>query len=174
MPRRSKNVALQTAPAVRSDELPRRVVAAATEFLRHMGVEGDILCRDRRETEAPHLWLEILARDSGLLIGERGSTLRALEHVLRRVLRPLTGERTRIIVDVNAYRVRRTEVLRRQAREAARRARTTGRAVLLEPMNAADRRVVHLALATEEGIATESEGEDPQRRVIVRPTDPLA
>lgn len=165
---------LQTAPRARTDELPRRVVAVTTEFLHHMGFEGEIICRDRRGTDAPHLWLEILAPESGLLIGEHGATLRAFEHLLRRVLRPLIGDEVRVSVDVNAYRIRRIEVLRRRAREAARRARTTGRSAVLEPMTAVDRRVIHLTLAEEEGIATESQGDDPERRVIVRPVDPLA
>ncbi len=160
--------------AVRADDLPRRIVEVTDALLKVMGVEGKIVCRDRRRDDEPHIWIEILSPESGLLIGDRGSTLRALEHVLRLLLRPLTGETTHILVDVNAYRLRRMEILRRRAVEAVRRVRTTGRAVVLDPMSPADRRIVHVALAGEEGITTESQGDDPNRRVIVRPADPLA
>lgn len=156
------------------EDLARRVVQVTMELLAAMGVEGSVLCRDRRTDETPHLWVEILARDSRFLIGERGSSLAALEHVLRRVLRPVVGDEVRIIADVNAYRVRRIEFLRRRAREAANRASRTGRAVLLDPMNAAERRIVHVTLAAIVGVTTESQGEEPERRVIVRPKDPLA
>lgn len=153
--------------------LPQRAVAVTAEFLEVLGIEGEILCRDRRGDEMPHLWIEVLTRASGALIGERGRTLRALEHVLRLVLRPVVGDEVRVMVDVNAYRIRHMESLRRRARLAAQRARMTGRAVLLEPMIPADRRLIHLALATEEGVSTESQGEGAARRVIVRPRDPL-
>lgn len=159
---------------VRIDGLPQRVVAATTELLQVMGLEGRIVCRDRRRDKEPRIWVEILSADSGLLIGDHGSTLQALEHILRLLLRPLVGEGTRVSVDVNAYRARRMELLRRRAQDAARRARVTGRAVVLDPMSPADRRLVHVALAEEEGITTASEGEEPHRRVIVRPADPLA
>lgn len=153
--------------------MPQRAVDATTEFLEVLGIEGEILCRDRRGDEMPHLWIEVLTRASGVLIGERGRTLCALEHVLRLVLRPVVGDKVRVMVDVNAYRVRHMESLRRRARLAAQRARMTGRAALLEPMSPADRRLIHLTLATEEGVSTESQGEGAARRVVVRPRDPL-
>lgn len=157
------------------DDLPRRVVSITEELLSVMGIRGDVLCRDRRRDDPPHFWIEILAQESGgLLIGDRGGTLQALEHILRRILRPHVGEEIRIIADVNAYRARRMEVLRQLARSTARRVSHTRRAALLKPMSAADRRIIHLTLATEEGVVTESQGEEPHRQVVVRPRDPLA
>lgn len=151
--------------------LPRAVVTVTTEVLRTLGIEGEVLCRDRRSEETPHLLVEVLTPEGGLLIGERGTTLRAFEHILRLVLRPVVGSSLRVYVDVNAYRVRQLETLRRRARSAAERARLTGRAVVFEPMSAADRRIIHVTLAMEEGVATESQGEGAQRRVVVRPAD---
>jgi spoIIIJ-associated protein len=153
------------------DPLPSRVATETTKFLQAMGIPGAVVCRERFE-DSPCLWVEILAEESRVLIGERGSTLHALEHVLRLVLRPIVGE-LRVVADVNAYRARREELLRRTARTAARRVRRFRHAVVLEPMHAADRRIVHVTLAGEEGVKTESRGEDPQRRVIIRPSDPL-
>lgn len=153
-------------------KIPQQVVVVTTKFLQVLGVPGEVICRDRRDDETPHLLVEILTPDSGLLIGEYGKTLRAVEHVLRLVLRSHVGDAVRVMVDVNAYRVRQMDALRQRARIAAQRARMTGRAVPLKPMNPADRRVVHLALATEECVETESQGEASARRVIVRPKDP--
>lgn len=155
-------------------DLPQSVVTVTADFLHVLGIDGEVLCRDRRGDETPHLWIEVLTRESGLLIGERGTTLRAFEHILRLVLRPVVGSSLRVMVDVNAYRVRQLEILRRRAQSAAERARLTGRAVVFEPMSAADRRIIHVTLAMEEGVATESRGEGAQRRVVVRPADSLA
>lgn len=154
---------------VQQDGMVERVVDVTQALLRTMGIEAKVFCRDRRADESPHLWVEILCQESGLLIGERGSTLQAFEHVLRRCVWPLTGDAVRVVADVNAYRVRRIDIVRRLARAAAQRARRTGHAVIMESMRPFDRRVVHLTLAAEDGIATESVGEEPSRRVVVRP-----
>lgn len=154
------------------DDVSRQVIAVTAGLLEVMGVEGTVICRDRRGEESSCLWVEILSAESRCLIGERGAVLAALEHLLRIMFRPVVGE-TRVVVDVNAYRARRAEEIRRRARAAAFRAQRTRRAVILEPMRAADRRLVHLALVEESGITTESQGEDPYRRVVVRPADPL-
>lgn len=164
----------QASPPVQEDELVARIERATQELLTVMDMPGNVVCRDRRRDESACLWVEILSPESRLLIGEHGSTLRAFEHVLRLVLRTVVDEHTRVVADVNAYRARRADFLRRRARDAAQRARGTRRAVVLEPMTAADRRLVHVALSAEADVVTESVGDDPDRRVVVRPKDPLA
>lgn len=156
------------------DRLVDEVVAVTRSLLAAMGLDAEVLCRDQRGDDSPHLWVEVLTKDSRLLIGDRGATLQAFEHILRLVLRPRVGEEVRIIADVNSYRVRRIEIIRRLAREALTRVRRTGRAAVMEPMRSADRRIVHVTLVEEEGVSTESVGEEPMRRVVVRPKDPLA
>lgn len=158
----------------REDDLPLRVVRATEEFLVVMGMPGTVVCRDLRREESPCLWVEIISSESRFLIGDRGTTLQALEHVLRLLLRDVVGDAVRVVADVNAYRARRADLVRRRALQAARRASVTRRAVVLEPMNAADRRVIHVTLAAEADVTTESVGEDPERRVVIRPKDPLA
>lgn len=154
--------------------LPQEVVEETTTFLRALGIEGRVICRDRRSDAEPHLWVEIITHESSLLIGGQGRTLHAVEHVLRLLLRRRVSNDIRILVDVNAYRVRHEEALRRRAQLAAERVHLTGRAVLLEPMSPEERRVVHCALATDGLVETESQGQGPSRRVLVRPRDPLA
>lgn len=145
----------------------------AQELLDKLGMEGTVKCRVRSDGSSERLWVEIESRQSELLIGERGSTLKAFEHILHLLLRSSVGWSVRVSADVNTYRLQRAEALRRQARAAMERVRTTGRAVVLEPMGAADRRIIHLVLADDQGVHTESRGEEPRRRVVVRPRDPL-
>jgi spoIIIJ-associated protein len=132
-----------------------------------------VACRDRRAEHPPHLWTEITTSESGLLIGEHGSHLRALEHILRILLRDDLGSACRFFVDVNAYRLRRMEFLKRLARDSARRVAESHHAVTLDPMPAMDRRIVHLALTSEALVETASIGQEPERRVVIRPRDPF-
>jgi len=107
--------------------------------------------------------------DVGLLIGRRGQTLEALQELARTVVSRRTGERCRVVVDVEGYRRRRRSRLASQAREVAQRVKRTGREEELEPMTAFERKIVHDAIAALGGVETVSRGEDPERRVVVRP-----
>lgn len=104
-----------------------------------------------------------------LLIGPQGSHLSAFQHILRCLLRRQLEEHVRVVVDINGYRVRRERGLLDLAQEVARRAQRTGRTVVLRPMTAADRRAIHTALSKHKDVKTESLGEEPNRRVVVRP-----
>lgn len=116
------------------------------------------------------LAVAIEAGDAGrTLIGSGGAHLSALQHLIRCILRSQLTEPVHITVDVNSYRVRREQSLLHLAREVARKASRTGRTIALRPMPAADRRAIHTALANQPDIQTESLGEEPNRRVVVRP-----
>lgn len=156
------------------DACAEAVGVITRQLLAAMGVPAEVICRDRRGDESPHVWVEVLTPESRLLIGDHGSALVAFEHILRRLVRAQVSEPVRVIADINSYRVRRIELIRRLARGALQRVRRTGRAVVLEPMRPSDRRIVHVTLTEEEGVTTESLGEEPMRRVVVRPKDPLA
>jgi len=106
----------------------------------------------------------------GLLVGPRGATLNAIEELVRTVVQRQTdGHGVRINVDVGGYRTKRREALAEFTRGIADRVLETGRAQALEPMSAADRKVVHDVAAEIDGIGTESEGEEPHRRVVLIP-----
>jgi spoIIIJ-associated protein len=108
--------------------------------------------------------------DAGPLIGRHGMTIDALQHVAARVAsRGREGERKRVVVDVAGYRERRRAALEREAERAAEDAVSFGRAVELDPMNAFERRIVHTHLKDRDDIETHSEGEEPERRLIVTP-----
>lgn len=107
----------------------------------------------------------------GLLIGRRGTTLAAIEELLRVVVqRRAQGRRSsKVRLEVGGYRQRRKEALESFAQRIAAEVVDSGRPKILEPMNAADRKIVHDAIVEMAGVETASEGEEPRRRVVVRP-----
>jgi spoIIIJ-associated protein len=114
--------------------------------------------------------IDLTGEDSGLLIGRRGQTLQALQFVVNMIARKELGESVRVVLDVEHYRQRREESLRDMASKVASRVAQTGRSITLEPISAADRRMVHVALAEYQGVRTESVGMGDDRKVTIFPT----
>jgi spoIIIJ-associated protein len=114
--------------------------------------------------------VEVTGENLGLLVGPKGATLHAIEELVRTVVQRQTdGHGVRIHVDVAGYRAKRREALAEFTRSLADKVLETGRPQALEPMSASDRKVVHDTASEIDGIATASEGEDPRRRVVLRP-----
>jgi spoIIIJ-associated protein len=107
----------------------------------------------------------------GILIGRRGQTLEAIQLLLSTIVARRHTRKVRVFLDAFGYRERRAESLRQMALEVAEQVRSAGQEALTEPLNAAERRVVHTALQDVEGISTYSEGEDPNRYVVITPAD---
>ena len=103
----------------------------------------------------------------GALIGRKGERLSALQHLVNLMLSKEMGSWTRVLVDVEDYRGRRERQLRELADRAAARVMETGKMLQLEPMPALERRWIHLSLRDHEGVATQSIGEEPNRRIVV-------
>ena len=103
------------------------------------------------------------------LIGPAGATLDALQELTRLAVQQQTGIRSRLMLDVGGYRARRRTALTDIARDAAAEVRSTGAPVRLDAMNPFERKVVHDAVAAIEGVRSESEGEEPDRRVVILP-----
>lgn len=103
----------------------------------------------------------------GILIGRRGDTLDALQYLTSLYVNKGQENYTRVTLDSEGYRARREEALIRLAHRMANRARKTGRRVALESMNPYERRIIHSALQKEEGVNTHSEGEDPNRHIVI-------
>ena len=111
---------------------------------------------------------EIEGADAGLLIGRRGETLRDVQFIVRMLVNRQLKQRANIIIDVESYQQRRTQKLHTIAENAAR-AASRGRARSLDPMTADERRIVHMALSDNPEVVTESEGQGPERHVVVKP-----
>lgn len=117
--------------------------------------------------------LDLVGSDLGLLIGPKGRTLWAIQELSRTVVqRQATGtHHGRVRIDVGGYRQRRKEALERFTRQLASEVQESGVARSLEPMGAADRKIVHDTVNEMDGISTTSEGEEPRRRVVIVPGD---
>jgi spoIIIJ-associated protein len=134
------------------------------------GVDGDV---DVEVQDEDIVQISASGEDLGLLIGPRGNTLDAVQELARRSLQRQaedTGD-VRVRVDVGGYRERRRVALDRFARDAATKVLDSGERLALEPMSAADRKVVHDAINDVDGVSTVSEGEDHRRRVVLVPED---
>jgi spoIIIJ-associated protein len=107
--------------------------------------------------------------EMGRLIGRHGQTIDALQHLAWRAAFHDRDERKAVVVDAAGYRQRREEALQRQADRAASEAMRYGRPVELEPMGAAERKTVHNYLADRTDVETHSEGDEPERRLVVSP-----
>ena len=136
-------------------------------LLSSFGVQADV---EIHTVDEDTIELAVTGDDLGLLIGPGGSTLTAVQEVTRTVVQRQTGGRNgRLLVDVAGYRQKRKAALERFTRTVADQVKESGVAKALEPMHAADRKVVHDTVNTIEGVSTTSEGEDPRRRVVINP-----
>jgi len=130
-----------------------------------MGFRATVTARE----DAAEVHVTVTGPDLAPLIGRRGQTLEALDLLVNLIVAHREGRRIPVIVDVEGYRERRVETLQDMARRFAERARRTGRPVPLKPMSAAERRIIHTTLAEDGGVSTHSEGEEPDRHVVITP-----
>jgi len=150
------------------DVAPEEIARVAGEFveglLEAMGLQGEV----ETSIAEGRVSVEVNGDDLGILIGRRGQTLEAVQELTRTAVQRRLRAHVRLLVDVESYRARRRETLAEYAREMADRAKERGTEIELEPMNAYERKIVHDAIADIDGVSSFSEGEDPQRKVIVR------
>jgi len=141
-------------------------------LLTKMGVAAKITVEQSKtvlseEDEAEPVVFNIAGDDTGILIGRRGQTLEALQYFVRLITSRKTLSKTPIVIDVEGYKQRRYEDLRILAANVANQVKATGSSIRLEPMSAYERRIIHLALANDLDVKTESTGEGNLRRVVV-------
>jgi spoIIIJ-associated protein len=126
----------------------------------------------RQQVDDDTVEIAVEGDDLGLLIGQRGQTLSAVQELARTVVqRRAVGYQGRVVVDVSGYRRHRREALERFTRGVAEQVVASGVPRVLEPMPPADRKVVHDTVNTIDGVVTSSEGEEPRRRVVISPGD---
>ena len=145
------------------------------QLLRLMGVSGTIESRPSAAVEepgedaAPPVTLDITGEDLGILIGRRGQTLTALQYVVRLMVGRRTDKWVPVVIDVEGYKERRSEALKKFAIEMADRVKVRGAPFTLEPMPPNERRIIHMALADDTRVFTESIGQGEERKVVIRP-----
>ena len=105
----------------------------------------------------------------GLFIGRHGQTIDAVQHLAQRIVFPEGPSSIRVVIDANGYRERRAEALRGEADDAADQAISTGQSVELDPLPASERRIVHEYLRERDDVETHSEGDEPDRYLVISP-----
>jgi spoIIIJ-associated protein len=170
------SLAMERAELEAAEATPE-ALAAGREILetvmRHLGFEGVTVEIREGETSRLNVVGDGPDREAlGSLIGRKGERLSALQHLVNLMLSRRTGQWTRVLVDVEDYRGRRERQLIDLAARAADRVAETGKMLQLEPMPALERRWIHLALRDNDGVTTQSIGEEPNRRVVVLPHNP--
>lgn len=143
----------------------------AEEFVRgvveRFGLDATTTCETNEDT----VRINVEGENLGLLIGPRGATVDALQELTRTAVQRRGEESgTRIVVDVGGYRLRRAAALQQFARRVAADVVESGESQALDPMSAADRKILHDAVNELDGVRTTSEGEDPRRYVVIHPT----
>ena len=154
---------------------PPDAVVATTDILQSlislMDVSAAITLVHAEREDVGGPVFDIDGDDSGLLIGRRGDTLRALQFLVSFIASRRLGDRVNLFVDVSGYQERRYETLRSLAQRNARRVASSGREITLEPMPPNERRIVHMALADDPDVNTISDGVGDGRRVVIEPID---
>ena len=146
-------------------EPAERVRAILEHIVDALEVDGDV----EVDENAERIVGRVNGEDVGLLIGRRGQTIDAVQLLCYRAAFRGLQERKRVVVDAAGYRERRQAAIEEQADRAAERALKTGKEIELEPMTPSERRVVHQHLKDRAGLETFSEGDEPERCVIVAP-----
>lgn len=161
------------APAIPEEEVQRLAQQTLQEMLDKLQIKADVTvvraeaADEQDEEEGPPLMLDVRGNDLGVLIGRRGETLGALQYLTRLIVSNKAGRSVNLIVDVEGYKARRAQQLRQLALRMAERVATMRKPVVLEPMPASERRIIHLALRDHPVVTTESVGRDEARKVTI-------
>ena len=121
------------------------------------------------DVEGTRAAVSIVGADLSRLVGEEGATLDALQELTRLAVQRETGVRSRLMLDISGHRAGVKARLAQLGRQTAEQVAQTGEPVRLDPMTPFERKVVHDVVATVDGVVSESEGEEPTRRVVIRP-----
>ncbi len=147
---------VKNSPSKRAKEFLSGVIKA-------MSLDADVIVKE--ENDILHVSIE--GDKLGIMIGRRGETLDAIQYLMNLAVNKNQENRKKIYLDIEGYRQRREETLKKLAFKLADKARQRGRSVILEPMSSQERRIIHTALQEEKDITTFSEGEDPYRKIII-------
>jgi spoIIIJ-associated protein len=156
---------------VRVKEEKMELAAGVTEFLQRVLGEMELETHLEVIDEDGGYRVNISGEGLGLIIGKRGQTLEALQYLTNIVANRYSEKRIRVVLDAEGYRKRREEVLQQLAERLASRVERSGDAIMLEPMSAHERKIIHTALQDNPMVTTRSEGEEPNRKVVIHVKD---
>ena len=158
---------IEPVSADRQEKAKTDAIKFLTDVFKAMKLEAVVNVEfDAAENE---LAIDVKAEDMGVLIGKRGQTLDSLQYIVSLAINKDSNEYVKVKLDSENYRIRRKETLENLAKNIASKVKRTGRQVSLEPMNSFERRIIHSALQGDPDCETFSEGNDPYRKVVVKP-----
>lgn len=149
------------------DAIADTAIEALQNILKHFDV-GEVTI-DEYDGDEGELILDITGEDLAVLIGRHGKTLDALQLLVSAITVRKIGFRYPVVIDVEGYKARQRQKLENIARSSANRAASQNRSIKLRPMTPYERRIVHIALRDDERVETASEGEGPDRHVVIVP-----
>jgi spoIIIJ-associated protein len=167
-----RKVADRHASAAAIEEQSEMARELLVGLLERMGLDADVEVNETNGETYVEVWGVDSDEDMGLLIGRHGRGLESLQEIVRAHIQRQTLSRCFVHVDVEDYRKRRADMVSQRARQAARKVKKTGRPEALEPMTPYERKIVHDSVAELGGLETQSEGEEPRRRVVIRRAGP--
>lgn len=150
-----------------SDENEDIVDEIAVEFLQEVFAKMKLAVQFSVEVFDSEVSINITGEDAGIIIGRRGETLDAIQYLTNLVVNRKCGGYKRVVIDVESYRLKRQEALTLLAERVAAKVVKIGKDVALEPMNPYERRIIHFSLQDNDKVETHSEGEEPNRKVVV-------
>lgn len=155
-------------------KIDEAAVSVLEDLLARLGLEAQVVSEVKPplgggEGAPEVVTLNVKGDDLGILIGRRGQTLASLQHIVRLIVANQAKARVPIVIDVEGYKQRRYEALQALARRMAEQVKMKGRPFALEPMPAYERRIIHLTLADNPDVTTESTGDGEVRKVVIVP-----
>jgi len=144
----------------------KKIEEEVKEFFKKIEFEIEI---ESLKLEEQTVQVNLKVREPQILIGEKGETLTEIQHLLKAILRRKIGKNFYLNLDINNYKKKKNDYLKELARSLADEVALTKKEKELPPMPASERRIIHLELAERPDVTTESIGQEPERRVIIRP-----
>ena len=146
-----------------------KIVATIKKIVGFMNLDCQVEIKEESGSESKTMVVSVYTPDNArFIIGKNGQNLKAFEHLVRAVILK-NNESQNIVVDINDYKKARASFVVDAAKQAVSRVRNTQKAEVLSPMSAYERRIVHMELASYPDVATESIGDEPQRRIVIKP-----
>jgi spoIIIJ-associated protein len=144
----------------------KKVRETVEEFFKKMDIDVRVSVLPIKDSTIP---IDLKVEEPQILIGQNGETLFEIQHILKIMLKRKISESVYVDLDVNNYKKKKIEYLKELAKSTADEVALSRRERILPPMTPYERRIVHVELSQRQGVATESAGEEPRRKVVIRP-----
>jgi spoIIIJ-associated protein len=149
----------------------RIIQDSVKKILSIMGFDCQVEVKTETIDDQESIVCNILAgENSNFLIGQHGTNLQSLQHIARLVARKKTDDKIKFILDVNSYRAQKNQSIVEQARELAKQALSEKKEIVMRPMSAYERRLVHMEFSGNNEVSTESIGEGEEKKIVIKPS----